>query len=97
MLRLKFKYKILLVIFFLVLITSLWPKNIYLLVLFSFLTYVILPTKKWWDPTAIVLFIILFDDDSYDKPVRQWLRFAFNVDGTCGILSVRSLANALFS
>ena len=56
MLRLKFKYKILLVIFFLVLITSLWPKNIYLLVLFSFLTYVILPTKKLWDPTAIVLF-----------------------------------------
>lgn len=56
MLILKFKYKILLVIFFLVLITSLWPKNIYLLVLFSFMTYVILPTKKWWDPTAIVLF-----------------------------------------
>ena len=57
MLRLKFKYKILLVIFFLVLITSLWPKNIYLLVLFSFLTYVILPIKKCWDRTALVLLL----------------------------------------
>lgn len=57
MLNLKFKYKILLVVFLLVMITSLWPKNIYLLVLFSILTYVILPIKKWWDSTALILFV----------------------------------------
>lgn len=55
MLKLRFKYKILLAIFFIVLLTSLWPNNIYLLVLFSLLTYVILPTRKYWDNTAILL------------------------------------------
>lgn len=57
MLNLKFKYKILLVVFFLVMITSLWPKNIYLLVLFSILTYVILPIKRWWNSSALILFV----------------------------------------
>ena len=57
MLNLKFKYKILLAVFLLVMITSLWPKNIYLLVLFSILTYFVLPIKRWWDRTALILFV----------------------------------------
>jgi len=57
MLKLKFRYKILLIIFLLVMITSLWPKNIYLLVLFSILTYVVLPLKRWWTSTALILFV----------------------------------------
>lgn len=57
MLRLKFKDKLLLVILFLVLITSLWTKNIYLLVLFSCLSYFILPIKRWWNPTSLILLV----------------------------------------
>lgn len=55
MLKLRFHHKILLAVFFLVLITSLWPNNIYLLVLFSLLTYVILPIRKYWDNMAFML------------------------------------------
>lgn len=54
---LKFKYKLLLILFFIVLLTSLWPNNIYLLVLFSLLTYLVLPLNKYWDGLAIVIFI----------------------------------------
>ena len=50
------KYKALIAIFFLVLLTSLWANNIYILVLFSFLTYLIMPLNKWWDNTSILLF-----------------------------------------
>lgn len=57
MFKLKFKYKILLIVFLMVMLTSLWPKNIYLLVLFSLLTYVILPIKRWWNSTALFLFV----------------------------------------
>lgn len=58
MVKYRYKYKILLAIFFIVLITSLWPNNIYLLVLFSLLTYVILPIRKFWDNSAF--FLLLF-------------------------------------
>lgn len=57
MYKLKFKYKILLIVFLMVMLTSLWPKNIYLLVLFSLLTYVILPIRRWWNSAALVLFV----------------------------------------
>ena len=55
MLKLNIRYKLLLTLFVILLITSLWPGNIYILVAFSFLTYIVLPIKKWWDNTAIIL------------------------------------------
>ena len=55
--NLKFRYKLILILFFGVLLTSLWSNNIYILVLFSSLTYLILPLKKYWDGTAIALLI----------------------------------------
>lgn len=53
--RIKFIYKLLMVLFLGVLLTSLWSNNIYLLVLFSLSTYLILPFKKYWDGTALAL------------------------------------------
>lgn len=44
-------------IFLGVLLTSLWPFNIYLLVLFSLLTYIFLPISKYWDVTTITLLL----------------------------------------
>lgn len=58
MLNLSFKYKSLLVLFCLVLLTALWPNNIYLLVLFSFLTYIVLPIRTGW--SGMTLLILLF-------------------------------------
>lgn len=57
MLKLNIGYKLLLTLFVILLVTSLWPGNIYILVAFSFLTYIVLPIKKWWDNTAIILAI----------------------------------------
>lgn len=53
----KFKFKLLLVLFFALLLTSLWPGNIYILVFFSILTYFILPINKWWNGTALLLML----------------------------------------
>ena len=59
--KLKFRYNILIGAYFCVLITSLWPNNIYLLFLFSVLCWGILPIKKWWDAISIgLLFFSLF-------------------------------------
>lgn len=51
----KFRKIVLLIVFFAVLLTSLFPQNIYLLVLFSALTWILLPYKKWWDWVSIGL------------------------------------------
>lgn len=55
--QLSTKNKFLIIGFILLLLTSLWPNNIYILVLFSFSTYIILPINKWWDTTALLLFV----------------------------------------
>ena len=55
--KLKFKYKMLMAMFYGVMITSLWPNNIYLLVSFSLLTYIVLPIKRWWNSTALILLV----------------------------------------
>lgn len=52
-----FKYKILLLAFFVVLVTSLWSNNIYLLFAFSIICWITIPQKKWWDGMSISLFI----------------------------------------
>ncbi len=54
----KFKKLILLVLLFAVLLTSLFPQNIYLLILLSMSGFLLLPLKKYWDQIAIA--IILF-------------------------------------
>lgn len=43
-----------------VLLTSLWTNNIYLLVIFSILTYAILPFKKYWDGTTLAILAFSF-------------------------------------
>lgn len=59
--KLSIKYKILYFAFFIVLITSLWKNNIYLLFSFSILCWVFLPKRKWWDNSTIfLLFFSLF-------------------------------------
>ena len=55
--KLSIKYKILLLTFFVVLVTSLWSNNIYLLFAFSILCWITIPQKKWWDGMSISLFI----------------------------------------
>lgn len=62
MFKLSFKYLILLAIFFVVLFTSLWSNNIYVLVFFSLLSYICLPINKYWDGVTITLlgFSILY-------------------------------------
>lgn len=47
-------------IFFMVLLTSLWANNIYLIVLFSLLIYVYIPIKKYWDVQCGLLFVFSF-------------------------------------
>ena len=54
----KFRKIILLTIFFAVLLTSLFPQNIYLLVLFSVLVWALLPFRKYWN--SITISITLF-------------------------------------
>lgn len=53
----KFRKIVLLIVFFAVLLTSLFPQNIYLLVLFSALTWILLPYKQWWDGAGIALLL----------------------------------------
>lgn len=60
MLKLGFKYIILMAMFFLVLLTSLWPNNIYLLVFFSLTTYIVLPFRKYWDGISLTLLLFSF-------------------------------------
>lgn len=57
MIKLQPQYKILLALFILLMITSLWTYNIYLLVFFSILTYIVLPYNKECDTTSLVLFL----------------------------------------
>lgn len=42
------------------LLTSLWPNNIYLLVLFSLTTYIVLPFRKYWDGISLPLLLFSF-------------------------------------
>lgn len=53
----KSRKMVLLIVFFAVLLTSLFPQNIYLLVAFSVLVWVLLPLRKWWDSVAITLLL----------------------------------------
>lgn len=53
----KFRKIVLLILFFTVLITSLFPQNIYLLVLFSVLAWLLLPFSKWWDGVSVALLL----------------------------------------
>lgn len=53
----KQKYKVLLLAFFCVIITSLWSNNIYLLFGFSFLCWLFVPQKKWWDRIAVAILL----------------------------------------
>ena len=55
--KLGFGHKLLIIFFFMVMVTSLWPNNIYLLVIFSIITYFILPIQKWWNVSCILLLI----------------------------------------
>lgn len=57
---LKFKYQILFLVIGVVLLTSLWANNIYLLVIFSIFTYAILPVRKYWDGTTCAIFAFSF-------------------------------------
>ena len=54
---LSFKSKILLFTFFMVLATSLWANNIYLLFGFSVLCWILIPQKKWWDGLTVLLLL----------------------------------------
>lgn len=53
----NFRKIILLTVFFAVLLTSLFPQNIYLLVLFSLLAWLLLPFRKYWDGVSIGLLL----------------------------------------
>ena len=55
--KLKFKDKILILLFFAVLLTSLWANNIYLLVMFASATYILLPYRNW---DKVCSFLLLF-------------------------------------
>lgn len=54
---LSFKNKILLLAFFIVLVTSVWANNIYLLFGFSVLCWILIPQKKWWDGLTVSLLL----------------------------------------
>ena len=58
----RFKKITLLIGFFAVLLTSLFPQNTYLLVLFSGLAWILLPYRKWWDGVCmgLLLFSIFY-------------------------------------
>lgn len=53
----NFRKIILLTTFFAVLLTSLFPQNIYLLVLFSIMSWGLLPFRKWWDIGSLLLLL----------------------------------------
>lgn len=57
-----FKKNILLTFFFLVLLTSLLPPNIYIVVVFSILVWILLPYRKWWgtDTVLMLMFSIMY-------------------------------------
>ena len=55
--RLKFKDKLLILLFVAVLLTSLWANNIYLLVMFAAATYIMLPYRSW---DKVCSFLLLF-------------------------------------
>lgn len=50
----SFKEKVLLALFFVTMLTSLWPNNIYVLVLFSVACWGLLP-NRWWDGICVSL------------------------------------------
>lgn len=55
------KVKVLLFLFFVTMLTSLWQNNIYILFLFSLATCFLLPFHKWWDGISLsLLFFSLF-------------------------------------
>lgn len=55
------KTKVLLFLFGVTMISSLWPNNIYILFLFSLANWVLLPYHKWWDVISLsLLFFSLF-------------------------------------
>ena len=56
----KFRKIILLTIFFTTLLTSLFPQNIYLLVLLSICSVAFLPFKRFWDAIAMALVVFSF-------------------------------------
>lgn len=58
----KFRKIILLALLFAVLLTSLFPQNIYLLILLSMSGLLLLPLKKYWDKiaVAIILFSVMY-------------------------------------
>ena len=53
----NFRKIILLTTFFAVLLTSLFPQNIYLLVLFSIMSWGLLPFRKWWEIGSLLLLL----------------------------------------
>lgn len=53
--KIQLQYKMLFALFMIVLLTSLGLNNIYILVLFSILTYFILPFNKWWNSLSVTL------------------------------------------
>ena len=55
--KLAFKYCILLFLFFVTLLTSLMPDNVYLLFVFSCATFILLPSNGWWDNVCVALLI----------------------------------------
>lgn len=55
--KLKFKDKLLILLFVSVLLTSLWANNIYLLVMFAVATYIMLPYRSW---DKVCSFLLLF-------------------------------------
>ncbi len=52
--------KVLYISFFVVLITSLWPQNIDLLVIFSILALFLMPMNKWWNTGSLSLVMFSF-------------------------------------
>lgn len=57
MMMLKFQDKLLILLFFVVLLTSLWANNVYLLVMFAAATYIQLPYRSW---DKVCSFLLLF-------------------------------------
>lgn len=57
MIKLLPRYKLLLALFIILMITSLWTYNIYLLVFYSIVTYIVLPYNKECDASSLILFL----------------------------------------
>ena len=53
----KVKQIILIILFFVMMITSLWQNNIYILFLFSILCWIIIPFNKGWDIISVILLL----------------------------------------